>query len=191
MVYVNPQYCFIQLFVLLPPLPITISMNSFKRSHTWCLKCIQHLWVLLKSSLCKCYFAMECIVSFLFSFSIMVYRDLSTFQCLQSSLFLPTAASYSTNSLYILQFKEFLKIQIWLCHSVASWPVYRLLRRQVRWSVIHIFLRIFQFVVTHTVRDFGIDNKAEVDIFLELSCFFDDPRDVGNFISGSSAFVFF
>ena len=40
----------------------------------------------------------------------------------------------------------------------------------------------------HTVRDFGIDNKAEVDIFLECSCFLDDPTDVGNLISGSSAF---
>ena len=45
-----------------------------------------------------------------------------------------------------------------------------------------------QFVVTHTVKDFGVVNKAEVDIFLELSCFFDDPTDVGNLISGSSAF---
>ena len=40
----------------------------------------------------------------------------------------------------------------------------------------------------HTVKGFGIVNKAEVDIFLELSCFFDDPEDVGNLISGSSAF---
>jgi len=44
-----------------------------------------------------------------------------------------------------------------------------------------------QFVVTHTVKVFSIVNKAEVDIFLELSCFFDDPTDVGNLISGSSA----
>ena len=40
----------------------------------------------------------------------------------------------------------------------------------------------------HTVRGFGIVNKAEIDVFLELSCFFDDPADVGNLISGSSAF---
>ena len=40
----------------------------------------------------------------------------------------------------------------------------------------------------HTVEDFGIVNKAEIDVFLELSCFFDDPVDVGNLISGSSAF---
>ena len=45
-----------------------------------------------------------------------------------------------------------------------------------------------QSVVIHTVKGFGIVNKAEVDIFLELSCFFDDPVDVGNLISGSSAF---
>ena len=45
-----------------------------------------------------------------------------------------------------------------------------------------------QFVVIHTVKNFGIVNKAEVDIFLELSCFFDDPADVDNLISGSSAF---
>ena len=45
-----------------------------------------------------------------------------------------------------------------------------------------------QFVVIHTVKDFVIINKAEVDVFLELSCFFNDPLDVGNLISGSSAF---
>ena len=43
----------------------------------------------------------------------------------------------------------------------------------------------------HTVKGFGIVNKAEIDAFLELSCFFDDPADVGNLISGSSAFSFF
>ena len=45
-----------------------------------------------------------------------------------------------------------------------------------------------KFVVIHTVKGFGIVNKAEVDVFLELSCFFDDPAEVGNLISGSSAF---
>ena len=44
-------------------------------------------------------------------------------------------------------------------------------------------------MVVHTVKGFGIVNKAEVDDFLELSCFFDDPADVGNLISGSSAFL--
>ena len=47
-------------------------------------------------------------------------------------------------------------------------------------SVIPISLRIFQFVVIHTVKGFGIVNKAEIDVFLELSCFFDDPANVGN-----------
>ena len=51
-----------------------------------------------------------------------------------------------------------------------------------------ISLRIFQFVVIYTVKGFGIVNKAEVDVFLEFSCFLDDPTDVGNLISGSSAF---
>ena len=45
------------------------------------------------------------------------------------------------------------------------------------------------FDVIHTVKGFGIVNKAEVDVFLELSCFFDDPTAVGNLISGSSAFL--
>ena len=45
-----------------------------------------------------------------------------------------------------------------------------------------------QFVVIHTVKGFGIVNKAEIDVFLKLSCFFDDPTDVGNLMSGSSAF---
>ena len=45
-----------------------------------------------------------------------------------------------------------------------------------------------QFVVIHTVKDFGVVNKAEIDVFLELSSFFHDPADVGNLISGSSAF---
>ena len=72
--------------------------------------------------------------------------------------------------------------------TVVSWPASRFLRRQVRWSGIPISFRIFQFVVIHTVKGFGIVNKAEVDVFLELSCFFDDPIDVSNLISCSSAF---
>ena len=51
-----------------------------------------------------------------------------------------------------------------------------------------ISFRIFQFIVIHTVKGFGMVNKAERDVFLELSCFFDDPADVGNLISASSAF---
>ena len=68
------------------------------------------------------------------------------------------------------------------------WPGYRFLKRQVRWSGIPISFRIFQLIVIHTVKGFGIVNKAEIDVFLELSCFFDDLADVGNLISGSSAF---
>ena len=52
----------------------------------------------------------------------------------------------------------------------------------------HIVKNFPQFVVIHTVKDFGIVNKAEVDVFLELSCFFDDPTDVGYLISGVSTF---
>ena len=52
---------------------------------------------------------------------------------------------------------------------------------QVVWHS-HLFKNFPQFVVIHTVKGFGIVNKAEVDVFLELSCFFDDPRDVGNLI---------
>ena len=50
----------------------------------------------------------------------------------------------------------------------------------------HLLQNFPQFVVIHTVKGFGIVNKAEVNAFLELSCFFDDPVDVGNLISGSS-----
>ena len=52
----------------------------------------------------------------------------------------------------------------------------------------HLLKNFPQFVVIHTVKGFGVIDKAEVDVFLELSCFFDDPRDVGNLISGSSTF---
>ena len=52
----------------------------------------------------------------------------------------------------------------------------------------HLFQNFPQFVVIHTVEGFGVVYKAEVDVSLELSCFFDDPMDVGNLISGSSAF---
>ena len=52
----------------------------------------------------------------------------------------------------------------------------------------HLFQNFPQFIVIHTVKGFGTVNKAEVDVFLELSCFSDDPTDVGNLISGSSTF---
>ena len=66
--------------------------------------------------------------------------------------------------------------------TVASWPAYRFLRRQVRWSGVPISFRIFHSLLCSTVKGFGID------VFLELSCFFYDPADIGNLISGSSAF---
>ena len=53
----------------------------------------------------------------------------------------------------------------------------------------HLLKNFPQFVVFHTVKSFGVINEAEVDVFLELFCFFDDPTDVGNLISGSSAFA--
>ena len=52
----------------------------------------------------------------------------------------------------------------------------------------HLFQNFPQFIVVHTVKGFGMVNKSEVDVFLELSGFLDDPVDVGNLISGSSAF---
>ena len=52
----------------------------------------------------------------------------------------------------------------------------------------HLFKNFPQFVVIHTVKDLSVVSEAEVDVFLELSCFFHDPSDVGNLVSGSSAF---
>ena len=73
--------------------------------------------------------------------------------------------------------------------TVASWPAYRFLWRQVRWSGIPISFRIFHSLLWSTqFKGFGIVNKAEIDVFLKLSLFFDDPVNVGNLISGSSAF---
>ena len=53
----------------------------------------------------------------------------------------------------------------------------------------HLFKNFPQFVVVYAVKDFGVINKAEIDVYMELSCFFNDPADVGNLISGSSAFL--
>ena len=91
--------------------------------------------------------------------------------------------------------------------TVASWPAYRFLKRQVRWSYIPISFRIFHSLWwstervaksrtwlsnwtdwTDIVKGFDIVNKAKIDVFLELSFFLDNPTDVGNLISGSSAF---
>ena len=70
--------------------------------------------------------------------------------------------------------------------SACSWPAYRFLRRQVRWSGIPISWRIYQFLVIHKVRGFSVVSEAHV--FLEFSCFFYDPTDVGHLVSASSAF---
>ena len=73
--------------------------------------------------------------------------------------------------------------------TVAPWPAYRFIRRRVRWSGIPFSWKILhKVVVIHTVKGFSIVNEAEVDVFLEFSCFFCDPMDVGNLISGSPAF---
>ena len=72
--------------------------------------------------------------------------------------------------------------------NVASWPAYRFLKRQVTWFGIPISLRIFQFIMIYTVKGFSIASEAEIDVFLEFSCFFYDPMNVGSLISGSSAF---
>ena len=71
--------------------------------------------------------------------------------------------------------------------TVASWPAFSQEASQVVWYS-HLFQNFPQFIVIHTVKGFGIVNKAEKDVFLELSCFFNDPVDVGNLISGSSPF---
>ena len=73
--------------------------------------------------------------------------------------------------------------------TVASWPAYRFLKWQIRWSGIsHLFQNFPQFIVIYTVKDFGIVNKAEVHVLLELFCFFNDSMNVGRLISGSSGF---
>ena len=70
--------------------------------------------------------------------------------------------------------------------AVASWPAYRFLSRQVRWSGIPTSLRLFHSLLWST-QSKALVTEAEVDVFLEFSCFFYDPMDVGNLISGSSA----
>ena len=73
---------------------------------------------------------------------------------------------------------------------VGSLPAYRFLRRQVRWSGIPISLRIFHSLLwkIHIVKGFSVVNEAEINVFLDFPCFSYDPTDVGNLISGSSAF---
>ena len=69
--------------------------------------------------------------------------------------------------------------------TVASWPAYRFLKRQVRWSGIPFSFRIFHSLWWSTQsKALAQSNKAEIDVFVKLSCFFDGPEDVGNLISG-------
>ena len=72
--------------------------------------------------------------------------------------------------------------------TVASWHADRFLRRWANWSDVPISLRDFYSLLRSILKGFSIVNKAEVDVFLEFSCFFYNPAYVGNLISGSSAF---
>ena len=95
-------------------------------------------------------------------------------------------------TIYSLDVLLFLFGTILLFHvqflTVASWPAYRFLKRQVRWSGIAISFRIFHSSLWSAQSKTGIVNKAEVEVLLKLPCLFDDPTDVGNLISGSSDF---
>ena len=71
--------------------------------------------------------------------------------------------------------------------TVSSWPSYRFIKRQVKWSGMPISKNFPVLIVIHAVKGFSVVNKAEVDVFLKFSCLFCDPVDVGNLISGSSA----
>ena len=83
-----------------------------------------------------------------------------------------------------------------VCCSMSNSNCCFLSCKQVSWSqeagqvvwYSHLLQNYPQFIVIHTVKGFGIINKTEIDVYLELSCFFDDPADVGNLNSGSSAF---
>ena len=92
------------------------------------------------------------------------------------------------NTALTYSFPNFEPVCYSMSSSLASCPAYRFLRRQVMWSDIPISLRILQFVVIHTVKGFSIVSETEVDISLKFPCFFYDPTDDGNLISGSSAF---
>ena len=80
-----------------------------------------------------------------------------------------------------------------VCNLISGSSAFSKTSLNIRKFTLHILLKPVlenfpQFVAIHRVKGFGIVNKAEVDVFLELSCFFDDSTDVGNWISGSSAF---
>ena len=94
----------------------------------------------------------------------------------------------TTNNLDVLlsQFWTSPLFQLWFCCFLTCIQVSQEAGKLV-WYF-HLFKSFPQFVVIHTVKDFSVVNEAEVDVFLEFSYFFDDPTDVGNLISGSSAF---
>ena len=84
------------------------------------------------------------------------------------------------------RFGTSLLFNVQFCYFLTCIPISQEAGKVVWYS--RLFQNFPQFVVFHTVKGFGIVNKAEVDVFLERSCFFDDPVDAGNLISGSSAF---
>ena len=88
----------------------------------------------------------------------------------------------------VILLSQFWTSQFSISSSVSSWPSYRFLRRQVRWSSTPISLWILHIFLWSIVKVFSIINEAEVDVFLALPCFLHDPPNVGNLIPDSSAF---
>ena len=94
-------------------------------------------------------------------------------------------AIYSLDVL-LSQFGTSLLFHVQFCYFLTCIQISQEAGEVVWYS--HLLKNFPQFIVIHTVKDFGIVSKAEIYVFLELSCFFHDPVDVGNWISGSSAF---
>ena len=97
----------------------------------------------------------------------------------------PVCCSMSSSNwclLTCIQISQEAFLVVWDSHLFQNFPQFI-----VVWYS-HLFQNFPQFIVIHTVKGFGTVNKAEIDVFLELSCFFHDPVDIGNLISGSSAF---
>ena len=88
--------------------------------------------------------------------------------------------------IFLFLFRTSLLFQVQFCFFLTCIQVFQEAGQVVWYS--HLFQNFPQFIVIHAVKGFGIVNKAEISVFLEHSCFFDDPMDVGNLISGSSAF---
>ena len=89
-----------------------------------------------------------------------------------------------------MEFRKMLMITLYPCSSNCCFLICKRIFQEAGQAVYysHLFQNFPQFVVIHTVKGFGIVNKAEIEVFLKLSCFFNDPADVGNLTSGSSAF---